>query len=159
MTACGNCHSDVPKGSRTCPRCGGEMPKGFFASLLGGIFGTRSAPTGPNLPAPQAPPAETTASPRPESSTGAFAFEVEDIFTITGRGTVATGRISRGSISVGDEVAFLSPKGDRVKLRVSGIESFRKIVQVANEGDTVGLLLAKPVSPEVLVRGTILERA
>lgn len=90
---------------------------------------------------------------------GPFAFEVEDIFTITGRGTVATGRVSRGSISVGDEVAFLSPKGDRVKLRVSGIESFRKIVQVANEGETVGLLFGKPVSTDVLVRGVILERA
>ncbi len=159
MTACGNCHSDVPKGSRTCPRCGGEMPKGFFASWLGGIFGTRSAAPAPGTSAPQASPAEASPPPSSPSSTGPFAFEVEDIFTITGRGTVATGRVSRGSISVGDEIAFDSPKGDRVKLRVSGIESFRKIVQVANEGETVGLLFAKPVSLDVLVRGTILERA
>ncbi len=135
------------------------MPKGFFASLLGGIFGTRSAPAEPSASAPQVSPAEAAASPRGEGSTGPFAFEVEDLFTITGRGTVATGRISRGSISVGDEVSFLSPKGDRVKLRVSGIEAFRKIVQVANEGETVGLLFGKTVSKDVLVRGVILERA
>lgn len=67
--------------------------------------------------------------------------------------------VSRGSISVGDEVAFLSPKGDRVKLRISGIESLRKIVKVANEGETVGLLFGKTVSFDVLVRGVILERA
>ncbi len=135
------------------------MPKGFFASLLGGIFGTRNAPAEPSASAPQTAPVETAASPRPESSAGPFAFEVEDIFTIAGRGTVATGRISRGSISVGDEVAFLSPKGDRVKLRISGIESLRKIVQVANEGETVGFLFGKTVSFDVLVRGVILERA
>lgn len=135
------------------------MPKGFFASLLGGIFGTRSATAEPSASAPQAPPVATAAASRQESFTGPFAFEVEDIFTIAGRGTVATGRVSRGSISVGDEVAFLSPKGDRVKLRVSGIESLRKIVQVANEGETVGLLFGKTVSFDVLVRGVILERA
>lgn len=84
---------------------------------------------------------------------------MEDVFTIAGRGMVTTGRVSRGSISVGDEVAFLSPKGDRVKLRISGIESLRKIVQVANEGETVGLLFARGGSFDVLVRGVILERA
>jgi len=135
------------------------MPKGFFASLLGGIFGTRSTAAEPGASAHQAPPVEPAASPRPESSAGSFAFEVEDVFTIAGRGMVTTGRVSRGSISVGDEVAFLSPKGDRVKLRVSGIESLRKIVQVANEGETVGLLFARGGSFDVLVRGVILERA
>lgn len=159
MSACGNCHNEVPKGAASCPRCGSEVPKGFFASLFGGIFGARSAPTEPSASAPQALPAEAVASPRSGGSTGPFAFEVEDLFTITGRGTVATGRISRGSISVGDEVSFVSPGGDRVKLRVSGIEAFRKIVQVANEGETVGLLFGKTVAQGVLVRGVILERA
>lgn len=159
MSACANCHNDVPKGAASCPRCGSEMPKGFFASLLGGIFGARGAQAEPGASAVQTSPGEAAAPPRAEGSPGPFAFEVEDLFTITGRGTVATGRISRGSISVGDEVSFVSAKGDRVKLRVTGIEAFRKIVQVANEGDTVGLLFGKTAAKDVLVRGVILERA
>jgi hypothetical protein len=154
MTACGNCHNEVERGSPTCPRCGAEMPKGFFASLVGTIFGKRpGAAEAGGAPTVEAAPKSTGSSAAP------FAFEVEDVFSITGRGTVATGRVTRGSIAIGDEIAFRSPKGDLVTRRITGIEAFRKIVQVANEGDTVGLLLGKTVPSDVLVRGVIFERA
>ena len=98
-------------------------------------------------------------APAPRVTGEPFEFEVEDVFTITGRGTVATGRVARGRIAVGDEIAFTSPQGERVERRVVGVEAFRKIVTEAKEGDTVGLLLAKPVPLDVLVRGVRLERA
>jgi elongation factor Tu len=97
---------------------------------------------------------------RSGNPSGSFAFEVADVFTITGRGTVAAGHVTRGSIAVGDEIMFRSPKGELVKRRVSGIEAFKKIVQVANEGDHVGILLiGKPVPSDVLVPGVVFERA
>ncbi len=164
MKVCGNCQVDVEDGLSACPRCGAEVPKGFFASLLGGIFGGRKAPASdtPNRfspPPTSATPAAAAPSVPAGSSTGPFAFEVEDVFSITGRGTVATGRVTRGSIAVGDEIAFVSAKGERVTRRVTGIEAFRKIVEVAKEGETVGILLGKPVGFDVLVRGVIFERA
>jgi elongation factor Tu len=99
-----------------------------------------------------------SAQPTPARSQDPFSFEVEDLFTITGRGTVITG-IVRGRISVGDNVAFKTPSGDRLERRVIGIEMFRKIVQTANEGETVGLLLSTPIAPAELPRGTVVQRA
>ena len=150
MRACGNCHSNVPDGQDQCPRCGTAMPRGFFAALLGAVFGRR---------AEQPATASESSAPSSSASRKPFAFEVEDVFSITGRGTVATGRVSRGSIAVGDEIAFQSPKGERVQRRIAGIEAFRKVVKVANEGETVGLLLAQSVPFDVLVRGVVFERA
>jgi elongation factor Tu len=111
------------------------------------IFGKKTVAT---------PPPPVTAA---RGSGGPFEFEVEDVFTITGRGTVATGRITKGRIAVGDEIVFKSPKGDLVQRRIAAIEAFRKIIQEASEGETVGLLLAKPVPFDVLVRGVRFERA
>jgi elongation factor Tu len=122
------------------------MPRGFLAGMVAAIFGKRPPP------APGAP----SSSPRPPGEP--FEFEVEDVFTITGRGTVATGRITRGRIAVGDEIAFRSPKGDEIRSRVGAIEAFRKTVKEAGEGETVGLLLAKAVPPGALVRGVRFER-
>lgn len=102
---------------------------------------------------PTRPPA------RSEAATGSFAFEVEDVFTITGRGMVATGRVTRGRITKGDEISFRSPKGEVVRRQIVGIETLGKIVETANAGDTVGLLFTKPVAFDVLVRGVVFERA
>ena len=146
MRVCGNCQSEVPDGSPTCPRCGAELPKGFFAALVEGVFGKRTPPS------PLAPPTAAQGTGEP------FEFEVEDVFTITGRGTVATGRVTRGRIAVGDEISFRAPKGETVKRRIAGIEAFRRTLQEAREGETVGLLLAKPVPLDVLVRGVRFER-
>lgn len=146
MRVCGNCQSDVADGASTCPRCGSELPRGFVA-FLGSLFNRKqSDPT----PPPPAPPAGN-----PSAS---FRFEVEDVFTITGRGMVATGRVTRGRITKGDEISFRSPKGEVIRRRITGIETLGKIVETAGEGDTVGLLFTKPVGFDVLVRGTVFER-
>jgi elongation factor Tu len=72
-----------------------------------------------------------------QPSLGAFAMVIEAVFTITGRGTVATGEILSGQIAVGDKVVI----NNSLKTTVTGIEMFRKVVTVANVGDKVGLLL------------------
>ena len=154
MRVCGNCHSEVPDGSTTCVRCGSEMPRGFFASL-GSLFRRASPPT----PPPASPPPRSAAPSVAPSSGEPFAFEVEDVFTITGRGMVTTGHVTRGRIVIGDEVSFRSPKGDLVQLRITGIEGLGKLLKEANEGELVGLLLSKTVSFDVLPRGTRFERA
>ena len=69
-----------------------------------------------------------------------FLMPVEDVFSITGRGTVATGRIETGRVKVGDEVELLG-LGEDKKSVVTGVEMFRKILDEGEAGDNVGLLL------------------
>lgn len=88
----------------------------------------------------------------PISNSGSFELIVEDVFSITGRGTVVTGRVSKGNIRVGDEV-MISPSG--VRTVITGIEQFRKMLDYAQEGDNVGLLL-RGISREQVHRGNIL---
>jgi elongation factor Tu len=70
-----------------------------------------------------------------------FLMPVEDVFTITGRGTVATGRIERGVINSGDPVEILGMGAENLKSTVTGVEMFRKILDYGEAGDNVGLLL------------------
>jgi elongation factor Tu len=70
-----------------------------------------------------------------------FLMPVEDVFTITGRGTVATGRIERGIINSGDPVEILGMGAENLKSTVTGVEMFRKILDRGEAGDNVGLLL------------------
>lgn len=70
-----------------------------------------------------------------------FSITVEDVFTITGRGTVIVGRIASGSVSVGDTVTLKRLNGSSRQVTVAGIEMFRKMLNTAKEGDNVGLLL------------------
>jgi elongation factor Tu len=70
-----------------------------------------------------------------------FLMPVEDVFSITGRGTVATGRIERGVISTGDPVEILGMGAEGLKSTVTGVEMFRKILDRGEAGDNVGLLL------------------
>jgi len=70
-----------------------------------------------------------------------FLLPVEDVFSITGRGTVATGRIERGQIRVGDEVEVIGLRPDIAKTVCTGVEMFRKILDYGEAGDNVGLLL------------------
>jgi translation elongation factor EF-Tu-like GTPase len=79
----------------------------------------------------------------PVTVAGGFMMVVEDVFTITGRGTVATGRIRSGSVSAHDEVKIFHP-GDAsgaITSEVIGIEMFHKVSQAAKAGDNVGLML------------------
>ncbi len=73
---------------------------------------------------------------------GIFSMIIEDIFTITGRGTIVTGRVECGSVAVGENVYLTDTASGAEKIvKVTGVEMFRKTLQVANEGDLVGLLL------------------
>lgn len=83
-----------------------------------------------------------------------FLMPVEDVFSITGRGTVGTGRIERGIIKVGDEIAVLG-MGKDTKTTVTGIEMFRKLLDQGQAGDNAGLLL-RGIDKEDLTRGMIL---
>ena len=83
-----------------------------------------------------------------------FLMPVEDVFSISGRGTVATGRVERGIIKVGDEVEIVGIK-DTAKTTVTGVEMFRKILDEGQAGDNVGILL-RGVKREEIERGQVL---
>ncbi len=86
-----------------------------------------------------------------------FLMPVEDVFTITGRGTVATGRVERGVIKVGDEVEIVG-FGDRPRKTVAtGVEMFRKTMDQAEAGDNIGVLL-RGVDREEIERGQVLAK-
>src|SRR5205809_13903 len=84
-----------------------------------------------------------------------FLMAVEDIFTITGRGTVATGRVERGKVKVGEEVEIVGLRAQAKKTVVTGIEMFRKTLDEAVAGDNVGVLL-RGVEKEEIERGMVL---
>ncbi|MBP5184194.1 MAG: elongation factor Tu, partial [Lachnospiraceae bacterium] len=80
--------------------------------------------------------------PTPERDTDKpFLIPVEDVFTITGRGTVATGRVERGTLHMSDEIEIVGVKEETQKSVVTGIEMFRKLLDEAQAGDNIGVLL------------------
>jgi elongation factor Tu len=85
-----------------------------------------------------------------------FLMPVEDVFSITGRGTVATGRIERGRVKVGEEVALIGYNSDK-KSTVTGVEMFRKLLDDGQAGDNVGLLL-RGIAKEEIERGMVLAK-
>jgi len=85
-----------------------------------------------------------------------FLMSVEDVFSITGRGTVATGRIERGMIKVGEEIEIVG-MGDTKKTTVTGVEMFRKQLDQGMAGDNVGLLL-RGVEKDAIERGQVLAK-
>ena len=93
--------------------------------------------------------------PTPErDSDKPFMMPVEDVFSITGRGTVATGRVERGQIKVGEEVEIIGIH-DTSKTTVTGVEMFRKLLDYAEAGDNIGALL-RGVAREDVQRGQVL---
>ncbi len=94
--------------------------------------------------------------PTPErDSDKPFMMPVEDVFSITGRGTVATGRVERGQIKVGEEVEIIGLAEKSSKTTVTGVEMFRKLLDYAEAGDNIGALL-RGVSREDIQRGQVL---
>ena len=85
-----------------------------------------------------------------------FLMPVEDVFTITGRGTVATGRVERGIVKVGDEVEIVGLR-DTQKTVATGVEMFRKLLDQAEAGDNVGILL-RGIDRESIERGQVLAK-
>lgn len=80
-----------------------------------------------------------------------FKITIEDVFTITGRGTVIVGKIQSGTISVGDSVRVLDRSGSQKQIvTVTGIEMFRKLLNTASAGDNVGLLLQNVKRTDVM---------
>ena len=84
-----------------------------------------------------------------------FMMPVEDVFTITGRGTVASGRIDRGTVKIGDEVEIVGLKDDVLKSTVTGVEMFHKTLDLGEAGDNVGVLL-RGISHDQVERGQVL---
>ncbi len=84
-----------------------------------------------------------------------FLMPVEDVFTITGRGTVATGRVERGQLKTSDEVEIVGLKDEKMKTVVTGIEMFRKILDYAEAGDNIGALL-RGIQRTDIERGQVL---
>ena len=78
-----------------------------------------------------------------------FLMPIEDVFTITGRGTVVTGRVERGSLKVNEEVEIVGIKEKAIKTTVTGVEMFRKLLDYAEAGENVGLLLRGTKREEV----------
>ena len=86
-----------------------------------------------------------------------FLMPVEDVFTITGRGTVATGRVERGQLKTGEEVEIVGLADEKKKTVVTGIEMFRKILDYAEAGDNIGALL-RGIQRNEIERGQVLSK-
>ncbi len=84
-----------------------------------------------------------------------FLMPVEDVFTITGRGTVATGRIERGVIKINSEVDIVGMREEKMKSVITGIEMFRKMLDEGQAGDNAGLLL-RGIDKDALIRGMVI---
>jgi len=96
--------------------------------------------------------------PTPERATDKpFLMPVEDVFTITGRGTVATGRVESGILKVGDEVEIVGLKEEKGKTVCTGVEMFRKLLDQAMAGDNIGALL-RGVQRDDIERGQVLSK-
>ncbi|MCR4778470.1 MAG: elongation factor Tu [Lachnospiraceae bacterium] len=86
-----------------------------------------------------------------------FLMPVEDVFTITGRGTVATGRVERGTLHLNDELEIVGVKEEKQKTVVTGIEMFRKLLDEAQAGDNIGALL-RGINRDQIQRGQVLAK-
>ena len=86
-----------------------------------------------------------------------FLMPVEDVFYITGRGTVATGRVERGAVKVGDELQIVGIKPETKKTVCTGVEMFRKLLDMAEAGDNIGCLL-RGVDRKEIERGQVLAK-
>ena len=96
--------------------------------------------------------------PTPERATDKpFLMPVEDVFTITGRGTVATGRVERGVLHISDELEIVGLKEEKKKTVVTGIEMFRKLLDEAEAGDNIGALL-RGIQRDEIERGQVLAK-
>jgi translation elongation factor EF-Tu-like GTPase len=112
-------------------------------SFLKRLFGRQSDDENPSLYQPETAPSQ------PEASPGLFRMDVDDIFVISNRGIVLTGKVKLGTLQVGDPIE-IRDSHIQVKTKVVSIESFRKQIKMAKEGDQIGILLPKDVPREVL---------
>jgi elongation factor Tu len=96
--------------------------------------------------------------PTPERETDKpFLMPIEDVFSITGRGTVVTGRVERGAIKVGDAVEIIGMQEQKMNSTVTGVEMFRKLLDSAQAGDNAGILL-RGIDKEAVERGMVVSK-
>jgi elongation factor Tu len=108
-------------------------------------------------PPAQTPPHRAPAAPaNPAAAQRPFLMAIEDVFSISGRGTIVTGRIEAGTIRRGDEIEIVGIRATR-RSRVAGVEMFRKLLSSARAGDNVGILLTG-VTRDQVERGQVLAR-
>ena len=129
---------------------------GFWAKLFGREVDTtvtdyQSQVAGAPHPAP------SPTIPAGGSIGGPFRMSVEDVFVIQGRGTVVTGRVELGSVSVGEVVEWTHPDGRAMSASVSGLEAFRKTLTTAGAGEMIGVLL-RDVERADIPAGSVLSR-
>lgn len=93
----------------------------------------------------------------PRDNEKPFLMPVEDVFSITGRGTVATGRIETGVINTGEEVQIIGLGAEKMKSVCTGVEMFRKILDTGQAGDNVGILL-RGVDKNEIKRGMVISK-
>ncbi len=93
----------------------------------------------------------------PRDDTLPFLMPVEDVFTITGRGTVATGRVERGQVKMNEEVEIVGLMDEKRKTVVTGIEMFRKLLDFAEAGDNIGMLL-RGIAKNEVERGQVISK-
>ena len=139
-----------------------DFPGDDTPIIVGSALQALEAPNDPNDPAydsiKQLMDAVDEYIPTPERKADLpFLMPVEDVFTITGRGTVATGRVERGQLKTGDEVEILGLTEERAKTVVTGIEMFRKTLDYAEAGDNIGALL-RGVQRNAIERGQVLAK-
>ena len=135
----------------TTPIIKGSALKALEAAKAGNVDGADSQPIKDLLAALD------SYIPEPERATDKpFLMPVEDVFTITGRGTVATGRVERGTVKVGDTVEIVG-MGSKLTSVVTGVEMFRKLLDQAVAGDNVGLLL-RGIDRTQIERGQVLAK-
>ncbi|GAA1578647.1 EF-Tu/IF-2/RF-3 family GTPase [Kribbella karoonensis] len=126
---------------------------------MGWKFWKRSNPMDPQelLARGHAQPNSFPERPQDSLPVGSFGLTVEDVFSITGRGTVVTGQVRTGTVSVGDQVMLSRAGQPLLQVEVTGVEMFRKIVQTAKAGDNVGLLL-RGIKRDQVARGDVLSK-
>jgi len=139
-----------------------EFPGDDIPIIKGSALAAIEAPEDPTNPAyeciKELMDAVDSYIPTPERKASLpFLMPVEDVFTITGRGTVATGRVERGQIKIGEEVEILGLTDERPKTVVTGIEMFRKLLDYAEAGDNIGALL-RGVQRADIQRGQVLAK-
>jgi translation elongation factor EF-Tu-like GTPase len=133
-----------------CPNCGAPLTRDDKGGCL--FCGVPLQVSGP-APVRAASPARAPSG----DANGAFELEVEDTFSIRGRGTVATGRVASGTVRPGDELVVEGPRGT-IRTRCKGVEMFRKMLDKAVAGDQVGLLL-EGIEKDDIARGARIRAA
>ena len=104
----------------------------------------------------QSQPLATQRVPEVRVSAGPFRLPIQDVFSITGRGTVVTGTVDTGRISVGDRIGIRHADGSRTEVTVAGLEAFQATLRSAGPGEHIGVLL-EPLGRDDVAMGDILE--